>query len=150
MPQIIRVSRDEESYYTAEGYFINNYKGEYLREGERLNIYFSRNPGVVHINAEKQLNEFIIVFRYVYDIKTRQLQESLACGFGEKHSTDIQEVLMIAEEAGFSKEDLMEYKQYFLYDKLLTDWLEANESRFTIGSWGRVDFMEVLPLEGSK
>jgi len=57
---------------------------------------------------------------------------------------------MIAEEAGFSKEDLMEYKQYFLYDKLLTDWLEANESRFTIGSWGRVDFMEVLPLEGSK
>jgi len=69
MPQIIRVSRDEESYYTAEGYFINNYKGEYLREGERLNIYFSRNPGVVHINAEKQLNEFIMVFRYVYDIK---------------------------------------------------------------------------------
>jgi len=29
---------------------------------------------------------------------------------------------MIAEKAGFFKEDLMEYKQYFLYDKLLTVW----------------------------
>ena len=46
-----------------------------------------------------------------------------------------------------AKEDLLQYKKYFLYDKLLTDWLAVNESGFSINDLGNVEFIEVLPLE---
>jgi len=39
MPQIKQISRDEEGYYTAEGYFENDYKDEYLGEGESLGAW---------------------------------------------------------------------------------------------------------------
>lgn len=68
----------------------------------------------------------------------------------DEYSSDIQEVCRLANESGISKEDLIEYKKYFLYDKLLTDWLAVNPSRFSISDWGRVEFIEVLPLESAR
>ena len=149
MPQIEPVSRDNESYYTAEGYFEDFYMPEYLGNGERLLIMCGRNTGTVYIEAKKQFNEFTIIYKYIYDIKTKRMQEGMECYSEDAHSSDIQEVCRLANEFGISKEDLMKYKKYFLYDKLPTDWLAVNPSRFSISGWGRVEFIEVLPLEST-
>ena len=105
-----------------------------------------------------------IIYRYTYDIKTKQLHETVECLYGELYSGEFneyreefrertknpQEILLVIEEAGLTKEDLIKYKQYFLYDKLLTDWLDANLSRFSAKRWGRIEYIEVLPLETGK
>jgi len=73
------------------------------------------------------------------------MQESVECYNADEYLTDIQEVYKMAGEFGLSKEDLIGYKKYFLYDKLLTDWLAANPSRFSVSDWGNVEFVEELP-----
>ena len=146
MPQIEQVSRDSESNYTADGFFVNRYILKYLEKDERLVVKFDRNLSIIKIEAEKQFNEFTIIYIYYYDIKTKIMKESVVYYSDDKESSDIQEVCMLASEEGISKEDLIEYKKYFLYDKLLTDWLAANSSRFSVSDWGNVEFIEVLPL----
>jgi len=164
MPQIVRISRDEESYYTDEGYFVNNYKGEYLGEGESLVIVCERNEKTMAIIAAKRFTEFKIIYRYTYDIKKRQLKEVVECRYGElysgeaneypesykEYSDDLQEILLVIGDTGLTKEDLIQYKKYFLYDKLLTDWQAANDSRFSANRLGNVEFIEVLPLEANE
>ena len=145
MPQIEQVSRDSESNYTADGFFVNRYILKYLEKDERLVVKFDRNLSIIKIEAEKQFNEFTIIYIYYYDIKTKIMKESVVYYSDDKESSDIQEVCMLASEEGISKEDLIEYKKYFLYDKLLTDWLAANSSRFSVSDWGNVEFVEVLP-----
>ena len=149
MPQIEPVSRDSESNYTADGFFESRYMHEYLEEGESLVVKCSRNFVSVKIEASKQFNEFTIIYRYKYDIRTKIIKESVNYYSEDKNSSDIQEVCRLANESGLSKEDLIEYKKYFLYDKLLTDWLAVNPSRFSLSDWGRVEFIEVLPLEST-
>ena len=164
MPQIKQISRDTEGYYTAEGYFENDYKDEHLGEGESLAIVFECNEKTMEIIGVKRFTEFKIIYRYTYDIKTKQLHETVECLYGELYSGEFneyreefrertknpQEILLVIEEAGLTKEDLIKYKQYFLYDKLLTDWLDANLSRFSAKRWGRIEYIEVLPLETGK
>lgn len=164
MPQIKPVSRDKESNYTSDGDFESDYKEEYLSEGESLAIVFDRNEKIMEIIAVKRFNEFRIVFRYTYDVKTKQLHEAVECvyselDFGESNESseefrertkNPQEILLIIEKSGLTKEDLHQFKKYFLYDKLLTDWSDANFSRFSATRWGRVEYTEVLPLENSK
>lgn len=161
MPQTEPISRDEESFYTEMGVFDDSYKEEYLRQGESLVIVCDRTEKTVEIIAVMRFNEFDIIYRYRYDIKTKKLHENLECEYGERssgesneylegykeYSEDLQEILVIIEKSGLTKEDLIEYKKYFLYDKLLTDWLAANYSRFSIENLGNVEFIEVLPLE---
>ena len=146
MPQIEPVSRDSESFYTALGFFEDYYMAEYLRKGESLTIKCERNTGIVTIIAEKEFGDFDIVYTYTYDVKKKCLEEEIGY-YGEDHSIDIQEVLRLANISGLTKKDLQKYKKYFLYDKLLTDWLAANPSRFSINDWGRVEFIEALPLD---
>ena len=147
MPQIEPVTRDEERFYRSDGEFYNYYEKEYLREGEKITIICSQDRGLVRISAVKKLNEFKIFYRYSYYVRTKQMEEKVKCQYGEKYGETIQEVIALAEEAGLTKKDLMEYKQYFLYDKLLTDWLSVNSSRFSVNRWGNVEFIEVLPME---
>ena len=149
MPQIEPVSRDSESYYEAEGYFEDSYISDYLKEGERLEIVCYRDGEAVGIKAQKHFSEFTIIYYYDYDVKTKRMQESVECYNEDEYLSDIQEVCRMANEYGLSKEDLKKYKKYFLYDKLLTDWLAVNPSRFSINDWGRVEFIEVLPLESA-
>ena len=146
MPQIEPVSRDEESFYTEMQGFMNYYQDEYLREGESLVIDCRSNEKKVYIVATKRFNGFEIVYSYTYDIEEKCLKEKVGY-VGEKTTVDIQEVLLMVEKSGLTKEDLLQYKKYFLYDKLLTDWLAVNESRFSINDLGNVEFIEVLPLE---
>jgi len=146
MPQIEPVSRDEESFYTEMQGFMNYYQDEYLREGESLVIDCRSNEKKVYIVATKRFNGFEIVYSYTYDIEEKCLQEKVGY-VGEKTTVDIQEVLLMVEKSGLTKEDLLQYKKYFLYDKLLTDWLAVNESGFSINDLGNVEFIEVLPLE---
>ncbi len=164
MQQIKPVSRDKESNYTSDGDFESDYKEEYLGEGESLAIVFDRNNKDMEIIAVKRFNEFRIVFRYTYDIKTKKLTETVGCRYGElysgefnqysedykEHTENLQEILLIIEKSGLTEEDLLQYKKYFLYDKLLTDWSDANFSRFSANRWGKVEYTEVLPLENSK
>ncbi|GLC80085.1 TipC family immunity protein [Lacrimispora brassicae] len=160
MPQIKQISRDAESNYTVDGYFTNGYKEEYLSEGESLVITFDRNEKTMEIIAVKRFNEFDIIYRYTYDIKKKQLTETVECDYGEiynenprffrEHTKNPQEILLIIEKAGLTKEDLLQYKKYFLYDKLLTDWVDGNLTRFSANRWGRVEYTEALPLVSSK
>ena len=160
MPQIKQISRDAESNFTSDGYFENSYKDEYIGDGESLVIVSDRNEKTMEIIAVKRFNEFDIIYRYTYDINTKQLKETVECDYGEiynenprffrEHTENPQEILLMIEKAGLTKEDLLQYKKYFLYDKLLTDWLDANFSRFSANRWGRVEYTEVLPLESSK
>ena len=164
MIQIEPVSRDAESNFRSDGYFENIYKDEYLNEGESLVIVCDRNEKTLGIIGVKRFTEFKIIYRYTYDIKTKQLHETVECLYGELYSGEFneyreefrertknpQEILLVIEEAGLTKEDLIKYKQYFLYDKLLTDWLDANLSRFSAKRWGRIEYIEVLPLETGK
>ena len=147
MPQIEPVSRDSESYYTAEGYFEDRYMPEYLEKDESLVVICYRIGSAVEISARKKFNDFTITYFYDYDVKTKIMKESVDYYSEDKETSDIQEVCRLASESGLSKEDLIEYKKYFLYDKLLTDWLAVNPSRFSISDWGRVEFVEVLPLD---
>ena len=149
MSQIKPVSRNEESFYTEMRGFVNYYKEEYLREGESLVIDCRSNEKNVYIVATKRFNGFEIVYTYTYNIKNKYLQEKVGY-FGEKTTVDIQEVVLMAGESGLTKEDLLQYKKYFLYDKLLSDWLAVNGSRFSINDLGNVEFIEVLPFEVSE
>jgi len=150
MPQIKQISRDMESNYTSDGYFENFYKDEYLNDGEVISIACDRNESVLDIAVAKRVNGIDIIYRYSYDVKTKQLQENVECRTDVKYYINYQEALMIAETVGITNKELLEYRQYLLYDKLLTDWLDANLSRFSVKRWGRVKFIEVLPSESSK
>lgn len=80
-------------------------------------------------------------------MKKKQLTEIVGCGYGElysgesneyledfkEHTDNLDEILLVIERVGLTKEDLLQYKKYFLYDKLLTNWLDANNSRFSVG-----------------
>jgi len=163
MPQIDGVKQwgSTVDYY---GEYENNYKKEYLNYGERIYIDCSSDSKVMIINAVKQFDGLKIIFSYTYDVRKKQLTETVECRYGElaygdrngdivyykEYIDDLQEVLEFIEANGLTKEDLIKYKQYFLYDKLLTDWLDANYSRFSANRWGRVKYIEVLPLESSK
>jgi len=116
------------------------------------------------IIAAKRFTEFKIIYRYTYDIKKRQLKEVVECRYGElyfgeaneypesykEYSDDLQEILLVIGDTGLTKEDLIQYKKYFLYDKLLIDWQAANDSRFSANRLGNVEFIEVLPLEANE
>jgi len=45
------------------------------------------------------------------------------------------------------EDELLKWRQYLLRDKLLKDWLDVTFSRFSAKRWGRVEFIEVLPLD---
>lgn len=164
MPQIEPISRDSESVYTADGYFINDYKDSFLQEGERISIYFDRERKILMIAAQKQFSDFKLFYEYTYDVETKQINEAIHCTYvpldsGEsnnnkkefsEYTKDLKEILAIIEPAGLTENDLIQYKKYFLYDKLLTDWLNVNHSRFSVNQWGRVEYIEVLPLESSE
>jgi len=163
MPQIDGVKQwgSTVDYY---GEYENNYKKEYLNYGERIYIDCSSDSKVMKINAVKQFDGFKIMFSYTYDVRKKQLTEIVECHYGElaygdrngeivyykEYIDDLQEVLEFIEANGLTEADLNKYKKYFLYDKLLTDWLDANFSRFSANRWGRVEYIEVLPLETSE
>jgi len=163
MPQIDGVKQwgSTVDYY---GEYENNYKKEYLNYGERIYIDCSSDSKVMIINAVKQFDGFKIIFSYTYDVRKKQLTEIVECYYGElaygdrngdivyykEYIDDLQEVLEFIEANGLTKADLNKYKKYFLYDKLLTDWLDANLSRFSANRLGNVEFIEVLPLEVSE
>lgn len=163
MPQIDNGGKQWGRTVPYEGVFDNNYKKEYLNENERLFIVCERNQKVMSIEIVKQFDEFKICFQYIYDVRKKQLVEIISCGYGglnseetyrflgdfKEYTEDLDKILIIIEEAGLTKEDLLQYKKYFLYDKLLTDWLAVSKSRFTVERWGRVKFIEVLPLKGT-
>jgi len=133
-----------------EGAFQNSYKEEYLEEGETISVVCERNYDALEIAVAKQLNGVRIIYRYSYDIKTKQLLENLECSVGGKYYMNSQEAFMIAEAAGITDDELIECRQYLLCDKLLTDWLDVTFSRFSTNRWGRVKFIEVLPSASSK
>lgn len=144
MPQIKPYTRDSEAFFTEYGTFTDYYKDEYLNDGESLSVNCSCNPNVLTITAAKHLNGIEIVYIYTYDVQAKRLQESVEYS-GEEVAKDMQEVLALSKASGVTQEDWVKYKQYFLYEKLLTDWLAVNSSRFSIDHWGNVEFIQVLP-----
>jgi len=147
MEQIEDVYVDWGSSYAVDGIFDNDYKEEYLREVEQISVVCDRNNSTLEIIVAKQLRGVEIVFRYSYDVKTKQLLENMECLVDEKYYNNSQEVLMITEMAGITEDELLKWRQYLLRDKLLKDWLDVTFSRFSAKRWGRVEFIEVLPLD---
>lgn len=142
-----------------EGVFQNNYKNNYLSENEFLEIDCSSREKVMTIFATKEFDEFKIIYKYNYDVKKKQLTESVGCRYGELYSGEstayvedfkeytenIEEILLVIDKAGLTREDLIQYRNHFIYDKLLTDWLDVSNSRFSADRWGNVEVIEVLP-----
>lgn len=96
----------------------------------------------------------IIIIRYYYDVGDKSLKSEFyverICSdenirpelyeYGENNE-DINRIL---NERDLTQEDVFKIYEWILYDKILTDWFNANEgnTRFSIDNLGNVVFIE--------
>lgn len=78
-----------------------------------------------------------LYYTYVYDIKTRKLQIAPLTIFTygyrdagvEMAIEEGEEVSAFLREHEITREEIEGYRDYFLYDKVLSDWVEGNGER---------------------
>lgn len=148
MKQLENTIKDEELLDTKIGFFGEEYKQEYLDENHSISITFYREEREVHFyyriifpeESEK------IDMQYTYHLNSRNLvKEPLIIkkwqiGDNYEPITNETEINDFLSRHNLTVKDLDKLQEWFLYDKILVDFFDANEgsTRFTIDDMGKV------------
>ena len=131
----------------SDHYYMGVYNKAALNMGEDVDISVLTDSGIIYISATIEIeNSCCLFYKYEYSFKTENLEiypvTILTYGYlelgVEDYINDPAQVAEFLHEHGVSREFVEKYRDYFLYDKLLTDWVTGNgeRSKFTISSYG--------------
>lgn len=138
---IIRIASPLEPILELEDYDVSKYGG--------MTINFETTFEA----TDNAPYEDIVAIGYHYDIGNKTLENVffIVREYIDKNIEvdyyafrDEEDVKQILNERGITEEDISEIREWLLYDKVLTDWFDANEgnTRFSIDDLGNVNFIE--------
>jgi hypothetical protein len=141
--EIEDVSLVSESDYLHSGV----YKSSALENGERITIFVNMKREEFSVCASIEIeNTQCIFYTYDYNTETRVLDIKpiilLAYNYleldVEQYIEDAKRLDAFLREHQVTREYIEKYRDYFLYDKVLTDWVKGNgeRSKFTVGNYG--------------
>ena len=130
------------------------YKADALNENEKITLVFyqdeenNRRLQVIGVNYYEDVEENLR-FYFIYDIETKELKfvkpDIVSSMYRDTdYSTNDPEVIAeYMQKHDLTEEDLADYQEYFLYEKVLTDWFAHNpKSRFSLDDLGDVEIVE--------
>ena len=137
MEQLERHTRGAELTHTQDGWFPEDYKAEYLEENQSIYLTAYREEKVINFSFEWRFpreNEGIekILLKYEYDVESKQLTKnpititSNLNDNGLERSQNEEDINDLLSRHGISREEIAELYDWFLYDKFLVDWYDAN------------------------
>ncbi len=133
------------------------YKSDALKNNEGISVFFDKNEetvtfiGTLDYSKDPAGEKFEgFRFAYLYRVNSKQLiirEIELVIASNElehqdSETNDPEEIAKFMEKHNISEEDLIKYEDYFLYDKVLTDWFAHNpKSRFSLDDLGNVEIL---------
>lgn len=141
--------RNHYSYLKTEYYKI-----EAMNEGERITLVFfqDENEGEIleYVGIMEGKREVALRYNYIYEVETQTMKivkpDLVASEYRETENStnDPKEIMKFLQENNLTEKDLKDYQNYFLYEKVLSDWFEHNpNSRFSMDDLGDVEIIEV-------
>lgn len=122
------------------------YTKESLEENEYIIIVFNTDEENLRINGIKDYGEEGLRYTVIYHLESQKLilgnVEIVSDRYRETdYSTnDPNEFTKFMHENNLTEEDLVDYQNYFLYEKVLSDWFSDNpKSRFSMDDLGDVE-----------
>ena len=129
------------------------YRADAVNENEYLKI------GYYKVNDKNSLkilglrfnekDDGSLRFYFIYEVETKKLKivkpDILLSEDSDTDSNtnDPKEVSKFMQKNDLTEEDLADYQDYFLYEKVLTDWFTHNpKSRFSLDDLGDVEIVE--------
>lgn len=149
--------------------YNGSYEDEALKDDEEIYITFDQGKGrkelrisatlILRESEEEEVEQ--LNYRYVYSTEDRKLNiekvtyESYYTEYDTEgeysiYTNEPEEILYHVEEHDLNLADVEDYIDYFLYDKVLTDWFEHNEkSKFSMDNLGDVEIIDKNELTGN-
>ncbi|MDO5603147.1 MAG: TipC family immunity protein [Oscillospiraceae bacterium] len=123
----------------ADEFYMCAYKTT-LNQGEDIFLNIDMKNELIYIMASIEIepkHQRSLYYIYVYDIKTRKLQIAPLTIFTygyrdagvEMAIEEGEEVSAFLKEHEITREEIEGYRDHFLYDKVLRDWVEGNGER---------------------
>ena len=150
----LRMQRGEDPN-GAEMYW-DVYREGYREEEHRIQLIFNKRTKYIvffatwHFEEESEL----VRFTYRYDVTKKILEKGLidiiedafgTTGKDSRELTEQEEIDEFLKRRNLIWDELEEFQEYFLYEKILVDWFEANSkgNKFSIDNLGEyVETME--------
>ena len=147
-----KLPNDTRKNYLPDTSLIN-YAEESLEANEDISVYFDKSKKeVIVIGALDYSNDpnklEVLQIVYTYQIKSKKVTETIEVLSDEysktKYRTSNQkEIKKFMEDHDLTEKDLAYYQEYFLYEKLLTDWFGRNiKSRYSRDDLGEVEIIK--------
>ena len=150
MEQLKNIPRDMELYCTEEGFFFENYKEEYLEENQSISFDFSKARLTIAFTFAYRFpdTDERISLVYTYYLENRELIKRPIRIVGDQYTNSFSEnkddIDDFLSRHDLTWEEIEELHNWFLYDKILVDWFEANDakSRFSLNNLGRFTLVD--------
>lgn len=146
------VSRDPEVSHIEEGFFIEMYKNEYLEKNQSISIDFIKKDRkiVFSFGYEFPETDERMWLTYSYDIKSKRLLKEPVTIVSEQYedaehfNTNEDDINDFLSRHSLTRTEMDELHEWFLYDRILADWFDANgnKTRFSLENLGRYTFVD--------
>ena len=128
-------------------FFWGGYDKGVLKDTERITLFIELEEQTLSIAASHEIeNTQCLYFEYEYSFKEKTIEIKPLTIFTydyyelnvEMAIDDGQQVSAFLHEHNISRESIERYRDYFLYDKLLTDWITGNSkhTKFAVNNYG--------------
>ena len=136
-----------ESIGYSDNLLMAEYKPESINQGEDITLYIHTDNNTVLVLATVEIKDNkCLYFKYYYHFDTKTLEIEpldIFIMYSVYYDIDLgtdngEDVSAFLHENHISREDVERYRDYFLYDKVLADWLNGNKehSRFSTSDYG--------------
>lgn len=152
MEQLEDISKDTELYSTQEGIFEERYKKAYTREDCYITINFYKEDKIINFNyrIEFPSEDERLWMTYTYDLDRKKLiKEPLSIvssmyNSESQYNTDLFQIKGLLLRHNLTLQEIEQIQYWFLYDRILVDWFDANKeySRFSLKNLGRFEFVD--------
>lgn len=152
MEQLEDISKDAELYSTQEGVFEESYKKDYTGEDNYITIDFYREEKIIIFSyrIEFPSEDERLWMTYTYDLERKKLiKEPLSIvssmyNSESQYNTDLFQIKDLLSRHNLTLQEIEQTQYWFLYDRILADWLDANknQSRFSLENLGRFKFVD--------
>ena len=135
-----------DDYFWGAYKSVGGYENYYIRTNEHIGITLDMGKEEFRIRASIEIGNERILLCYIYRRDEKKLELEPLFLFTGKYdetgtATDTDDAAVVEEfffRNNITREKLEEYKHYFLYEKVLPDWVIGNgdRSRFNVDNYG--------------
>jgi hypothetical protein len=130
-------------------FYWGGYDQKALRNGEKIDIVVNLKEQTLLVTGVLKMNNgYHLLYSYWYYFNTKTLEieplKTFSNDINEPSIDSGSETSAFLHEYQISRETIEYYRDYFLYDKLLTDWIndDGNHTRFTAKNYGRLKIID--------